>query len=121
MREATATSLIREARKTRDSVIDHWKRGLRTGTLQERVGDPGKNRMKRFKRYSEEEARQLNELQASYFDRHVHVFDPPLPEGVPERLQSIVRAARIRPSDISGVSRPPLVRNETLGRPFDLA
>jgi SAM-dependent methyltransferase len=55
--------------------------------------------MKRFKRYSEEEVRKLNELQASYFDRHVHVFDPPLPEGVPERLQKIVRAARIRAKD----------------------
>jgi SAM-dependent methyltransferase len=55
--------------------------------------------MRRFKRYDAEEVRKLNQLQAAYFDRHVHVFDPPLPEGVPERLREIVHAARITPSD----------------------
>jgi SAM-dependent methyltransferase len=99
MGEATAASLLREAQETRDSVIDHWKHQRRSGALDKGVDDLRGRPMKRFKRYGAEEVRKLNALQAAYFDRHVHVFDPPLPEGVPERLREIVRAARITSSD----------------------
>jgi tRNA A58 N-methylase Trm61 len=37
----------------------------------------------------------INRLQRELFDRIVHVFEPPLPEGVPERLGKIVAAAGI--------------------------
>jgi SAM-dependent methyltransferase len=55
--------------------------------------------MRSFKKYTAEETRRLNELQAAYFSKNVHVFDPPLPEGVPERLQKIVHSAGITSSD----------------------
>ncbi len=99
MWEATATILLREAHKTRDFVIHHWKHQRRAGALRKGADDLRGRRMKRFKRYGAEEVRELNALQAAYFDRHVHVFDPPLPEGVPQRLREIVREARITPSD----------------------
>ena len=56
--------------------------------------------MKRFKRFTEEEIRENNELQAQYFSKLTRFFDPPLPEGVPERLEQIVAAAEIKHSDI---------------------
>lgn len=99
MWETTATRLLREAHRSRDSVINHWKHQRRAGALHKGPDGPRGEGMKRFKRYGAEEVRKLNALQAAYFDRHVHVFDPPLPEGVPERLREIVRAAGITPSD----------------------
>ncbi len=47
----------------------------------------------------EKEIQRLNKLQAEYFGKITHFFDPPLPEGVPERLERIVEAAGIKPSD----------------------
>jgi SAM-dependent methyltransferase len=52
-----------------------------------------------FKRYPRQEVLRLNGLQAAYFGRNVEIFEPPLPEGVPERLERIVRCAGITASD----------------------
>jgi len=38
---------------------------------------------------------QINELQRRYFNRNVDLFEPPLPEGVPEKLRRIVEAGEI--------------------------
>jgi len=43
-----------------------------------------------------EEIREINELQREFFNRRVNIFEPPLPEGVPERLKMIVKAADIK-------------------------
>lgn len=43
--------------------------------------------------------RRINEQQREYFNRRVNVFEPPLPEGVPERLKEIVAAGQIGRSD----------------------
>jgi SAM-dependent methyltransferase len=55
--------------------------------------------MSGFRIYKEEEILRLNELQAEYFGKIKHVFDPPLPAGVPQRLRRIVRSAEITASD----------------------
>ncbi len=55
--------------------------------------------MKRFRVLDEEEIRRIDRLQAEYFSEIQQLFDPPLPEGVPERLQKIVESAGIRPTD----------------------
>jgi SAM-dependent methyltransferase len=39
-------------------------------------------------------------MQADFFGRLTDVFDPPLPEGVPERLETIVESAKIAKSDV---------------------
>lgn len=52
-----------------------------------------------FKHVSDEECEQINRLQADYFSRVRDVFDPPYPEGVPERLETIVRSGDIRNDD----------------------
>jgi SAM-dependent methyltransferase len=44
---------------------------------------------------AEEEVRRINKVQRDFFSKLIHVFDPPLPEGVPERLRKIVAAGRI--------------------------
>jgi len=41
-----------------------------------------------------------NRLQREMFDQLVHVFEPPLPEGVPERLEKIVATAGIGKGDV---------------------
>jgi len=43
----------------------------------------------------EREVEERNRVQREFFDRAVDVFEPPLPEGVPERLERIVAAACI--------------------------
>ena len=48
-----------------------------------------------FQTRSKEEIERINRLQRALFDDIVHVFEPPLPEGVPERLEQIVAAAGI--------------------------
>ena len=52
-----------------------------------------------FKEVSEEEVQRVNRLQRETFDRLYHLFDPPLPEGVPERLEKIVEHGRINRGD----------------------
>jgi SAM-dependent methyltransferase len=42
-----------------------------------------------------EEIRRINELQREFFNRRVDAFEPPLPDGVPERLKEIVAAGAI--------------------------
>ena len=44
---------------------------------------------------TEQEVQRINEVQRDFFSKLTHVFDPPLPEGVPERLKQIVAAGRI--------------------------
>ncbi|MGD8982637.1 MAG: methyltransferase domain-containing protein [Desulfobacteraceae bacterium] len=44
---------------------------------------------------NEEEVDKINRLQRELFDELYHLFDPPLPEGVPERLERIVASAEI--------------------------
>ncbi len=55
--------------------------------------------MRGFTKYTAEEVRRLNRLQAEYFGENVEIFEPPLPEGVPERLERIVASASIVPGD----------------------
>lgn len=55
--------------------------------------------MKGFRRRSEDEIRHLDRLQADYFSEITGVFEPPLPEGVPERLERIVAAASVTRAD----------------------
>jgi len=51
------------------------------------------------KELSEEEIKRINQVQRGFFSDLVHVFDPPLPEGVPERLEQIVASAEINKKD----------------------
>jgi ubiquinone/menaquinone biosynthesis C-methylase UbiE len=51
--------------------------------------------MSPFETKSEEEIRRINELQRRSFDRLYQLFEPPLPEGVPERLERIVASGEI--------------------------
>ena len=48
-----------------------------------------------FKTVSEEEIQRINRLQQSSFDKIYKLFEPPLPEGVPERLEKIVAYGKI--------------------------
>jgi len=43
-----------------------------------------------FNPVSEEEIQRINKIQRNTFDELYHLFEPPLPEGVPERLEKIV-------------------------------
>lgn len=52
-----------------------------------------------FKYVTDEECERINRLQADYFSMVRDVFDPPYPEGVPERLETIVQSADIMPHD----------------------
>lgn len=51
------------------------------------------------KKLDEKEIRKINRLQRDFFSGLIHVFDPPLPEGVPQRLEQIVASACIREGD----------------------
>jgi SAM-dependent methyltransferase len=51
--------------------------------------------MSPFKTMSEEEVERINQLQRELFDKLYRLFEPPLPEGVPERLETIVAAGEI--------------------------
>jgi len=48
----------------------------------------------------EKEIQRINQIQRDFFHDLVHLFDPPLPEGVPERLDKIVATARITNGDV---------------------
>jgi SAM-dependent methyltransferase len=52
-----------------------------------------------FKTVSEEEVHRINRLQRNSFDQLYHLFEPPLPEGVPERLEQIVAHGRVTKGD----------------------
>ena len=51
-------------------------------------------------RKDEKEIRNINEAQEEFFGEITHIFDPPLPEGVPERLDEIVSSANIKKGDV---------------------
>ena len=55
--------------------------------------------MKPFETPTEEEIQKINRLQRDVFDELYHLFEPPLPEGVPERLEEIVASAGIAAGD----------------------
>ena len=52
-----------------------------------------------IKTVSEEEIQSINRLQRNSFDKLYHLFEPPLPEGVPERLEKIVAHGKITEGD----------------------
>jgi ubiquinone/menaquinone biosynthesis C-methylase UbiE len=52
-----------------------------------------------FKTVSEEEIQRINRLQRNTFDELYRLFEPPLPEGVPERLEEIVVQGKIKIGD----------------------
>jgi len=52
------------------------------------------------KKLTEHEIERINRVQSDFFGGLIDVFDPPLPEGVPERLEQIVAAARIEENDV---------------------
>lgn len=49
---------------------------------------------------TEEGIQRINRLQREFFSGLIHVFDPPLPEGVPERLKKIVASGKIAKGDV---------------------
>jgi ubiquinone/menaquinone biosynthesis C-methylase UbiE len=55
--------------------------------------------MKSFDTVSEEEIQRINRLQRNSFDKLYRLFEPPLPEGVPERLEKIVGHGKITDRD----------------------
>ena len=57
--------------------------------------------MTAFKTVSEEEIQRVNRLQRKTFDKLYRLFEPPLPEGVPERLEKIVEHGKINRGDRS--------------------
>jgi len=52
-----------------------------------------------FKTVTQEEISRVNRIQQETFDRLYHLFEPPLPEDVPERLEKIVEHGRINRGD----------------------
>jgi SAM-dependent methyltransferase len=56
--------------------------------------------MNPYKAPATQEIQRINQIQRDFFSGLMHVFDPPLPEGVPERLKKIVAYARIAKGDI---------------------
>lgn len=55
--------------------------------------------MSSFDEKSDDEVRRINELQRDIFDKIYRLFEPPLPEGVPERLERIVAAGEVTRGD----------------------
>jgi ubiquinone/menaquinone biosynthesis C-methylase UbiE len=55
--------------------------------------------MTSFNKLSEEEIQRINQLQRNSFDQLYQLFEPPLPEGVPERLEKIVAIGKIAKDD----------------------
>jgi ubiquinone/menaquinone biosynthesis C-methylase UbiE len=55
--------------------------------------------MNRFEAMSEEQVQRMNRLQRELFDKLYQLFEPPLPEGVPERLERIVVSGELTKGD----------------------
>lgn len=53
-----------------------------------------------YKELTDERIERINKIQSDFFGALIHVFDPPLPNGVPERLEEIVAAAKVREGDV---------------------
>ncbi len=56
--------------------------------------------MNPYKTPDEKDIQEANRIQRELFNKLVHLFDTPLPEGVPERLKKIVASAEIAKGDI---------------------
>ena len=56
--------------------------------------------MKTYKTPDEEKVQRINRVQRECFNELVDLFDPPLPEGVPERLDQIVASAHIARGEV---------------------
>ena len=56
--------------------------------------------MKDYNTPTEKGIQRINRLQREFFSGLIHVFDPPLPEGVPERLKKIVASGKIAKGDV---------------------
>ncbi len=54
----------------------------------------------KFKEITDNEVKRIDKLQSEYFSKYMHLFDPPLPDGVPERLEKIIRSASISGTDV---------------------
>ncbi|MBL7204228.1 MAG: class I SAM-dependent methyltransferase [Desulfobacteraceae bacterium] len=54
----------------------------------------------KFKEITDNEVKRIDKLQSEYFSKYMHLFDPPLPDGVPERLEKIVESASISGTDV---------------------
>jgi SAM-dependent methyltransferase len=52
-----------------------------------------------FKTFREDEIQRINRIQRNLFDKLYQLFEPPLPEGVPERLEKIVAHGKITVGD----------------------
>ena len=52
-----------------------------------------------FKTVNEEEVQRINRLQQNSFDKLYQLFEPPLPAGVPERLEQIIAHGKITRGD----------------------
>ena len=48
---------------------------------------------------TDQEIDRINQIQSDFFSGLIHIFEPPLPNGVPERLKKIVAAGRINEGD----------------------
>ena len=55
--------------------------------------------MTSFKSFSDEEVQRVNRVQRNLFDKLYLRFEPPLPEGVPERLETIIAHGKITKGD----------------------
>jgi ubiquinone/menaquinone biosynthesis C-methylase UbiE len=53
-----------------------------------------------FKKSTQKEIERINRLQRQHFNELFHLFEPPLPEGVPERLKKIVAQGNIIKKDV---------------------
>jgi SAM-dependent methyltransferase len=56
--------------------------------------------MNPYRAPEKQEIQRINQLQRDFFSGLMNVFDPPLPEGVPERLKKIVASAGIAKGDV---------------------
>jgi SAM-dependent methyltransferase len=56
--------------------------------------------MNPYRAPAKQEIQRINQVQRDFFSGLMHVFDPPLPEGVPERLKKIVASAGIAKGDV---------------------
>ena len=56
--------------------------------------------MKDYNTPTEAGIQRINRLQREFFSGLIHVFDPPLPEGVPDRLKKIVASGKIVKGDV---------------------
>jgi SAM-dependent methyltransferase len=53
-----------------------------------------------FKKPTRQEIDQINRMQQEHFNELFHLFEPPLPEGVPERLKKIVAEGKIEKENV---------------------